>query len=80
MQIRILLDSGVKAFKTLAEAASTLEKMGVPLKTDPRERLNRELLQVSCGQRSQDVEQMVNSVREICKLFLTPKERVNRQV
>ena len=44
-QIRIFLDSGVKIFKTLNDAAPTLEKMGIPIKVDPKEELNRELLQ-----------------------------------
>uniref|UniRef100_A0A3B3XAJ7 L1 transposable element RRM domain-containing protein n=1 Tax=Poecilia mexicana TaxID=48701 RepID=A0A3B3XAJ7_9TELE len=43
-QLKIHLDSGVKTFATLARAASTLEKMGIHVKIDERERYREELL------------------------------------
>ena len=44
-QIKIFLDDGVKAFRTLTEAAPTLEKMGIAVRADVREKLNKELLE-----------------------------------
>lgn len=43
-QLKIHLDSGVKTFATLARAAPTLEKMGIHVKIDERERYREELL------------------------------------
>uniref|UniRef100_A0A087YQ94 L1 transposable element RRM domain-containing protein n=1 Tax=Poecilia formosa TaxID=48698 RepID=A0A087YQ94_POEFO len=43
-QLKIYLDSGAKTFATLARAASTLEKMGIHVKMDEREKYREELL------------------------------------
>ena len=43
-QLKIHLDSGVKTFTTLSEAAPTLKKMGINIKVDEREDLQKELL------------------------------------
>uniref|UniRef100_A0A3B3XXM6 L1 transposable element RRM domain-containing protein n=1 Tax=Poecilia mexicana TaxID=48701 RepID=A0A3B3XXM6_9TELE len=43
-QLKIYLDSGIKTFATLTKAASTLEKMGIQVKIDERERYREDLL------------------------------------
>lgn len=43
-QLKIYLDSGMRTFTTLSEAAPTLRKMGINVKVDEREDFQRELL------------------------------------
>lgn len=43
-QLKVFLDSGIKAFATLMEAAPMLKDMGISVEEDERDRLQRMMM------------------------------------